>query len=273
MDKTALNGIVAVLPFDDRYIKVGKGKKTIKWNLMDANGNLVSANWFSSIERNASDKSIVAEVVRHKAAPIRTTFINTESLIKCSTLIDKIPATVFNFVDSNSITLIVGEKYVAKATIYGMTVYISKDGGIYGEDGTPYRLLLSTVDSERIFNAANAFNKKMHYDYKQAEGNRLAEYRKCKIALWGFYFFTEHNALITGEKTLYVSGTKKWTDDLIIRINPEMVSSDVLNAFIKEFGEAQIHDFAVAGEPNMITNSWHFNKTDVDRIIEFLGRF
>ena len=53
MTKTDLKQITDILPFDEKYILVGKGPKTSKkWNLMDANGKLISDTWFASITKN-----------------------------------------------------------------------------------------------------------------------------------------------------------------------------------------------------------------------------
>ena len=65
MTKKNLSKIAEILPFNDKYVLVGKKKyansKTLVWNLMDKDGRLLSDNWFASISKN-SDGSIKTEV-------------------------------------------------------------------------------------------------------------------------------------------------------------------------------------------------------------------
>ncbi len=275
MDKTALNGISYVLPFDGQYIKVGKGVKNTKWNLMDGNGALISENWFASIVHNASDNSIVAEIIKPKTAPVKATFLNTAAIVKCVKIMDKIPPSIINFVDSGSIELYNSNAYVAKATLYGMEVYIAKNGEVYNKLGDKCRLLFNTVDSERLCNAIRAFNRKMNYDYSAWEDNTYKTVRQTKTALWGFYFVTDNWHVCTTFEPIHISdNTKKWTDDLILRMCEENTPESVKKAFISEFGEGDVKTQNMGeGNPPLVHRSWHFAKTDLEKIITFLNKF
>ena len=118
MNKTALKGYTGIYPFDDKYIKVSKNKDT-SWNLVDAQGKLVSDTWFSSITHN-TDNTVVAQTSRPNTKPERIVFRSVETMAKSCVLFDRLPSMIFNLVDSDSIEMIPhesGSKYIAKAKL------------------------------------------------------------------------------------------------------------------------------------------------------------
>ena len=129
MNKAHLKQINTVFPFDADYIKVGKGKNNIKWNLMDSNGKLISDTWFSSIDKN-TDGSIVTAIAKRKEFA-KATFLNVDSFVRNVEAVKLVPMHCISLVDAGSLVAIKDKKYIARATVYGKTVYIDKAGEIW----------------------------------------------------------------------------------------------------------------------------------------------
>lgn len=279
MNKTQLKQVTTILPFDAKYIKVGKGRKNIKWNLMDSDGNFISTTWFSSISKN-NDGSVhaVATATTKRAALKEATFINVDSFAESAELVKKIPIACFSLVDTGSFVSIKDPRYIARATVYGKTVYIDKNGEIWLPNGTKLRLLLSTVDSERLFAAVHRFNKKMHYDVKYCEDDERSTFdtiHKNKIAAWAFYFATENMALDTTYRHLQFrdDNTKKWTDDLIFRVREGDLPQSAIDALNAGLGKVEKKEPLNWKGYDVWTYNWHIKKEDLNKLIATLDSF
>lgn len=276
MNKTQLKQVTTVLPFDAHYIKVGKGKKNIKWNLMDSNGKLISSNWFSSITKN-TDGSVITTVTKRKEVR-EATFLNVDSFAESADFIKKIPIACFSLVDTGSLVSIKDSKYIAKATVYGKMVYIDKNGEIWLPDGTKLRLFLSTVDSERLFAAVRRFNKKMHYDMKCIEDSERSTFsliRENKIAAWAFYFATEDLILDTtySHPQIRDDNSKKWTDDLIFRVRDGDLPQSVIDALNAGLGKVEKSEPTKMKGSGVWLYTWHLKKEDLNKLISALDSF
>ena len=276
MTKKNLSKIAEILPFNDKYVLVGKKKyansKTLVWNLMDKDGRLLSDNWFASISKN-SDGSIKTEVktTAHAKKVTEVTFLNTESFAKACDAMSLVPVRCLSLVDSGSIEPYTGtdKRFIAKAKLYGQTVFLDKDGNVY-KDGVKLRLLFNTVDSERLFKAAWAFNKKLHYECKplRDDSNSLTELvNDNKTALWMFYWVDPTWCVITDHKELVMrNDTKKWTDDFIVRIARDLVPPSVKDMLTKSFGCAE--DAEMSG---VKYTNYRMKKSDLEKIINALA--
>lgn len=276
MNKTQLKQVTTVLPFDAHYIKVGKGKKNIKWNLMDSNGKLISSNWFSSITKN-TDGSVITTVTKRKKVS-EATFLNVDSFAESADFIKKIPIACFSLVDTGSLVSIKDSKYIAKATVYGKMVYIDKNGEIWLPGGTKLRLLLSTVDSERLFAAVRRFNKKMHYDTKYLEDGERSTFsliHENKIAAWAFYFATEDLMLDTtySHPQIRDDNSKKWTDDLIFRVREGDLPQSAIDALNAGLGKVEKSEPLKFKGQDIWLYTWHFKKEDLNKLIGLLDSF
>ncbi len=276
MTKKNLSKIAEILPFNDKYVLVGKKKyansKTLVWNLMDKDGRLLSDNWFASISKN-SDGSIKTEVKATARAKKVTevTFLNTESFAKACDVMSLVPVTCLSLVDSGSIEPYKGtdKRYIAKAKLYGQEVFLDKDGNVY-KDGVKLRLLFNTVDSERLFKAAWSFNKKLHYEckpLKESENNLVQLVNDNKVALWMFYWVDESWNVITDHEELAMrNDTKKWTDDFIVRVATDLVPDSVKDLLTKSFGAPE--DKETSG---VKYRNYRMKKGDLEKIINTLA--
>lgn len=276
MNKTQLKQVTTVLPFDTNYIKVGKGKKNMKWNLMDSNGKLISSNWFSSITKN-TDGSVITTVTKHKEVS-EATFLNVDSFAESAELVKKIPIACFSFVDTGSLVAIKDSRYIARATVYGKMVYIDKNGEIWLPSGTKLRLLLSTVDSERLFAAIHRFNKKMHYEVKYLEDSERSTFdsvRANKIAAWAFYYATKDLSLETNYSHPQIrdDNTKKWTDDLIFRVRDGDLPQSAIDALNAGLGEVKKAEPLNYKGHDVWLYTWHIKKEDLNKLIATLDSF
>lgn len=272
MTKTDLKQITDILPFDEKYILVGKGSKTSKkWNLMDAGGKLISETWFTSISKN-SDGSVKTEVrAKYARKAVSTTFISTDSFAKASRVMDIVPVACFSLVDTGTMEPYTGsdKRYIAKAKLYGRDVFIDKNGNIYDSNGVKLRLLFNTVDSERLTKAVRDFNKKMHYDFEEVKTDSFSEIFKNSYSMWVFYFVTDDmgfNTTING----ITNGTKRWTDDLVVRMFKEKTSERVLKAMESALGASKDSKREFSGGEHHFAE-WHFKKDDLEKIIGALA--
>ena len=273
MEKTSLKQITSIFPFDANYVKVGKGKKNVKWNLMDSDGNLVSNTWFSSIVKNIDGSIVTALAKRRELA--EATFLDVDSFVRNVDVVKLVPMRCISLVDTGSLVSIKDPKYIARATVYGKMVYIDKAGDIWLPNGTKLRLLLNTVDSERLFAALRRFNKKMHYDTKPLEdGDRstFESLRENKIAAWAFYFATEGLSLETNYSNPQIrdDDTKKWTDDLIFRVRDGDLPQSVLDALNAGLGEVKKAEPLNYKGHDVWLYTWHLKKEDLNKLIGLL---
>ena len=270
MEKQSLKTITTVFPFDAKFIKVGKGKKNIKWNLMDADGNLVSPNWFSAISKNA-DGSIVAKAIVKRVLS-EATFLSVNSFVDSAKNFKAVPISFFSLVDTGSLVPCRIRGYVAEATFYGEEVFLDKDGNIYDGNGNKLRVLLNTADGERFYNAIWRFNRKVNYEVSPASASDAKPYtleaiESHKQSMLGFYFLKEDWYADTSFKNLTIGkNCKKWTDDLIVRVILSTTPESVLAKLKASFGEGTFQE--VSNGIKIV--SWHFKKTDLDRIVSVL---
>lgn len=276
MTKKNLSKIAEILPFNDKYVLVGKKKyansKTLVWNLMDKDGRLLSDNWFASISKN-SDGSIKTEVKATARAKKVTevTFLNTESFAKACNVMSLVPVACLSLVDSGSIEPYTGndKRFIAKAKLYGQVVFLDKDGNVY-KDGVKLRLLFNTVDSERLFKATWAFNKKLHYECKPLPDNTsniVQLVNDNKVAMWCFYWVDPTWSVTTDHKELVMQDvTKKWTDDLIVRIARDLVPDSVKELLTKSLGCGD--DGEMSG---VKYRNYRMKKSDLEKIINTLA--
>lgn len=276
MNKTQLKQVTTILPFDANYIKVGKGKKNIKWNLMDSNGKLISSNWFSSITKN-TDGSVITTVAKRKKIS-EATFLNVDSFAESAELVKKIPIACFSLVDTGSLVSIKDPRYIAKATVYGKMVYIDKDGEIWLSNGTKLRLLLNTVDSERLFAAIHRFNKKMHYDVKYLEDDESSTFsavHENKIASWAFYYATEDISFETSYSHPQIrdDNAKKWTDNLIFRVREGDLPQSAIDALNAGLGKVERNEPTKMKDSGIWLYTWHLKKEELNKLIGVLDSF
>ena len=279
MTKTQLKQITSILPFSGDYIKVGKGVKTQKWNLMDANGNLISSTWFSSITKN-SDGSLTTSVVPKRGAKaVEVKFINPVAVTSFSAAVKLVPARVISLIDTGTLVAYKTDRYVAKAKLYGREVFITKSGDIYDGDGKKLRLLFNTVDTERLMAAIRRFNKKMHYDYKpisdEHETDSFQLVGDNKISMFSFYFVTdEYSITSTFSRAKIQKAAEKWTDQFGIRIMGKLLSEDVkndLNEKFKREGRKWTKTDSIGEKWEPWT--WLFDKDELDKVIAVLDSF
>lgn len=277
MNKTQLKQVTTILPFDEKYVKVGKGRKNIKWNLMDESGKLISSTWFSSLDKN-SDGSLTTCVAKRKEK-VEVKFINPASITSFDAAVKLVPASVISLVDTGTLEPYNMAGFVAKAKLYGQTVFIKKNGDIYNSNGTKLRLLFNTVDTERLMAAIHRFNKKMHYDYKpisdEYESDTFQLIGDNKISMFSFYFVTdEYSITSTFGRAKIQKGAKKWTDKFAIRIMGKLLSEDVKNDLNKKFkqeGTPYVKDESISKKWEPWT--WLFEKDELDKVIAALDSF
>ena len=234
----------------------------------------VSVQKASALLQNGVKSGILTKTevkVKHARKAVAATFINTTSFAKASKVMDIVPVACLSLVDSGTIEPYTGsdKRYIAKAKLYGQEVFLDKDGNIY-KDGVKLRLLFNTVDSERLFKAAWAFNKKLHYECKplRDDSNSLTELvNDNKTALWMFYWVDPTWCVITAHKELVMrNDTKKWTDDFIVRIARDLVPPSVKDMLTKSFGCAE--DAEMSG---VKYTNYRMKKSDLEKIINALA--
>lgn len=240
---------------------------------MDSNGNLISTTWFSSIDKNADGSIVTALAKRHELA--KATFLNVDSFVRNVEVVKLVPMRCISLVDTGSLVAIADAKYIAKAAVYGKMVYIDKAGDIWLPNGTKLRLLLSTVDSERLFAAIRRFNKKMHYDMKYLEDGERSTFdavRANKIAAWAFYYATENLSLETtyGHLQLRNDNAKKWTDDLIFRVREGDLPQSAIDALNAGLGEVKKAEPLNYKGYDVWLYSWYLKKEDLNKLISVL---
>lgn len=265
MKKQQLTKITTILPFDSKYIKVGKNRNKL-WNLMDSEGNLISETWFENIEKN-NDGSI--KTINEKKEEIKFTSVKSISIY--NEIIKFVPAIVMNIVDVDSIERYENGVYVARAYFFGKRVYIKADGRIFDEDDNELRIMFNSVDTIRLNNALVKFNKKIHYNFDSTNHHSTdyPDIHKANKTMWGFYWLNEdYRVRASFDKPLVMNGIKKWTDDLKIRMFVKDTPKNVIDELIKKWGS----NYAIYDEKGDDYNfTWSFKKDQLELIIDTLN--
>ena len=264
MKKTQLAKITTILPFDAKYIKVGKNRNKL-WNLMDSEGNLISETWFENIEKN-DDGSI--KTINEKKEEIK--FTSVKSINIYNEVIKFVPATVMNIVDVDSIERYENNGYVARAYFFGKRVYIKADGRIFDDDDIELRIMFNSVDTIRLNNALVKFNKKIHYNFDSTIYHQdYSEIRDAHKTMWCFYWLNEdYRVRVSFDKPIIMNGIKKWTDDLKIRMFVNDTPKNVIDELVKKWGP-NFDTMETGGENYNYT--WTFKKDQLEFIIDTLN--
>lgn len=262
-EKTQLTKITTILPFDAKYIKVGKNRNKL-WNLMDSEGNLISDVWFENIEKN-NDGSI--KTINEKKEEIK--FTSVKSIGIFNEVIKFVPATVMNIVDVDSIERYENDGYVARSYFFGKRVYIKADGRIFDENGNELRIMFNSVDTIRLNKALLALNKKLHYDGNFCSGEHgWSHIIKNKVSIFGFYWIDDDNCCVyIGRENVDMDyATKKWTDEFKIRATLNMPKS-IREQLTEKWGEPKISKKDEYNE----NYTWSFTKDKLEFIIDTLN--
>ena len=261
MKKSNLTKITTIIPFDSNYIKVGKNRNKL-WNLMDAEGNLISETWFENIEKT-TDGAIIT-----KSEKKEMRFVNVGSFKKFNSIREIVPVSVIGLIDINTIEPTECTGYVAKAYFFGKRIYIKADGRIFDSDDNELHIMFNCVDTLRLNNALLNLNKKLHYD-----GNYDCEHdwRKTidnKVSIFGFYWIDDDESSVSvGYTNVDMDDdTKKWTDALKIRATLNMPKS-VREKLSEKWGTPVR---GRAGEYNE-NYTWTFTKDKLEFIIDTLN--
>ena len=261
MEMAKLKGCSAVLPFDETYVKVCKRNR---WNLADAEGNFISDTWFREITRNGDGSIVTVTSMKEEVK-----FVDVGSFVEFREVSKIVPAFVLNMVDSHSVEVYRRSKYVAKASFYGMKVYITADGRIYDENDRELRVLFNTVDTERLNRALYGLNKKLHYDFYEGVEETDTSWDACikgKKSIFSFYWVNDDYSVLCGTKNVFAHNqVNKWTDKLVLRASvcmPESVRRQLDEALgASEYTTRDGYD----------KWSWFFEKEDLDRVIGVLN--
>ena len=270
MKKTQLNSITTILPFDGDYIKVAKKNDTL-WNLMDAEGRLISDVWFHSIERTNDGAIITKGPDNEKKATSRTTemrFTGIGNFAKFSEVYDFLPSCVVGIINVETVEKYEKDGYVARAMFYGKRVYIKKDGRIFDENGKELHIMFSMVDTDRLNAALLKLNKKLHFDGNYEATGKWSSLIDNKVSIFGFYWFGDDKGdLNVGYDHVFLREIiSKWTDKLTIRATLNM-PKEVRDTLIKKWGEP---DYSHRGEYNE-NLTWHFDKSKLNFIIDTIN--
>lgn len=261
MKKSQLTKITTILPFDAKYIKVGKNRDKL-WNLMDSEGNLISDTWFENIEKT-TDGAIIT-----KSEKKEMRFVNVGSFKKYNSVREIIPASVIGLIDINTIEETTADGYVAKAYFFGKRIWIKADGRIFDIDDNELHIMFNCVDTLRLNKALLDLNKKLHYDgdYDCVHGWR--ETVDNKVSIFGFYWIDDDECSVSiGYNEVDMNdSTKKWTDELKIRTTLNMPKR-VREQLTEKWGNPER---GKAGEYNE-NYTWSFTKDKLEFIIDTLN--
>lgn len=264
MKKSQLTKITTILPFDGKYIKVGKNRNKL-WNLMDSEGNLISETWFENIEKT-TDGAIIT-----KAEKKEMRFVNVGSFKKFNSVRELVPVSVVGLIDIDTIEPTECSGYVAKAYFFGKRIYIKADGRIFDSNKNELHIMFNSVDTIRLNNAVYRLNKKLQYNGKFSS-TQDTDWRTLidnKISLFGFYWIDDDKCTARigcDNVKLNNTTTKKWTDDLKLRATVNM-PKNVREKLTELWGEPEeMH----IGEYNE-NYTWSFTKDKLEFIIDTLN--
>lgn len=267
MKKTQLNSITTILPFDGDYIKVAKKNDTL-WNLMDAEGRLVSDVWFHSIERTNDGAIITKGPDNGKKKDTEMRFTGIGNFAKFNEVCEFLPSCVVGIINVETVEKYEKDGYVARAMFYGKRVYIKKDGRIFDENGKEMHIMFSMVDTDRLNASLLNLNKKLHFDgnYKAVED--WIGTIDNKVSIFGFYWIDDDKgSLEVGFDQVNLNdSTSKWTDMLIIRATLNM-PKEVRDTLIKKWGEPEYRHLGEYNE-NL---TWSFTKDKLNFIIDTIN--
>ena len=282
MKKALLTGISDILPFDDTYVKVGAGRGT-RWNLMDAEGKLVSDTWFSDIRRN-SDGSVSVVPTGRRAVPIK--FQNVPAMGRASAVVKAIPPEALRQLDPATVTLDPHGKFVARGKLYGKDVDITASGEIFLPGVGQIRALIGEVDGRRLGDAVWSVNRKLHREAKphDPDDSKVTTYEgafKRKITLWAFWFAVGNHSVTTElgrNLVMHDNSADRWTDDIIVRLmydynGTRLVSPDDVKRLNALIGNGNEGYAKLNGGGKVWNVTWHIGPGDVDRVISALNTF
>ena len=261
MKKTQLTKITTILPFDAKYIKVGKNRNKL-WNLMDSDGNLISETWFENIEKT-TDGAIITKQEKEEMR-----FVNVGSFKKFNSVRELVPASVIGLLDISTIEPTNAEGYVARAYFFGKRIYIKADGRIFDSNDNELHIMFNCVDTIRLNKALLDLNKKLHYDGNYAPDHGWRETIDNKFSIFGFYWIDDDECSVSvGYNEVDMSSTtKKWTDEFKIRATLNMPKK-VREKLTNEWGKPKSGN---VGEYNE-NYTWSFTKDKLEFIIDTLN--
>lgn len=261
MKKSQLTKITTILPFDGKYIKVGKNRNKL-WNLMDSEGNLIGETWFENIEKT-TDGAIIT-----KSEKKEMRFVNVGSFKKFNSVRELVPVSVIGLIDIDTIEPTECSGYVAKAYFFGKRIYIKADGRIFDNDDNELHIMFNCVDTLRLNKALLDLNKKLHYDGNYDCVHNWQETIDNKISIFGFYWIDDDECSVSigYNKVDLDSTTKKWTDELKIRVTLNM-PKNVREKLTEKWGEPTLQH---SGEYNE-NYTWTFKKDKLEFIIDTLN--
>lgn len=267
MKKIALKNIKFILPFDESYIKVSTDNKS--WNLMDSEGKLISKTWFNEISKN-NDGSIET-IIENK----KINYISVDSLKFIETNIKNIiPMEVFNYVEASSIEPINSNRYIAKAKLLNLTVYINKNGDLFDENDEKLIFDVDTVSVIRLNNVLKNFNKKMNKNVKLQNGDDYdASYDtlfKNKIAAYSFFWLNETTIARIGDvnDSFIRIGSNRWTNDLVVRIVEDQVNDEIIET-IKNADVCLVYDSFDKFDHKIYT--FRFDLSNINAVVDLFN--
>lgn len=263
MKKSQLTKITTILPFDGKYIKVGKNRNKL-WNLMDSEGNLISETWFENIEKT-TDGAIIT-----KSEKKEMRFVNVGSFKKFNSVRELVPVSVIGLLDIDTIEPSDYDGYVATARFFGKKIWIKENGRIFDSNGNELHIMFNCVDTLRLNNAVYRLNKKLQYNgnFSSTEDTDWRTVIDNKISLFGFYWIDNDKCTVRigCDNVKLAAGTKKWTDDFKIRATINM-PKNVREKLTELWGEP---DTKYEGEYNE-NYTWTFTKDKLEFIIDTLN--
>lgn len=261
MKKSQLTKITTILPFDSNYVKVGKNRNKL-WNLMDSEGNLIGETWFENIEKT-TDGTIIT-----KDEKTEMRFVNVGSFKKFNSVRELVPVSVIGLIDIDTIEPTECSGYVAKAYFFGKMIFIKDDGRIFDSDDNELHIMFNCVDTLRLNKALLDLNKKLHYSGNYDCVHNWQEMIDNKVSIFGFYWIDDDECYVSigYNKVDLDSTTKKWTDELKIRVTLNM-PKNVREKLTELWGEP---DKMYAGEYNE-NYTWSFTKDKLEFIIDTLN--
>ena len=263
MKKQQLAKITTILPFDSKYIKVGKNRNKL-WNLMDSEGNLISETWFENIEKT-TDGAIIT-----KAEKKEMRFVNVGSFKKFNSVRELVPVSVIGLIDIDTIEPTIRSGYVAKAYFFGKMIFIKADGRIFDNNDNELHIMFNCVDTIRLNNAVYSLNKKLQYNgnFSSTEDTDWETVINNKISMFGFYWIDDDKCAVRiGCDNVKLNNvTKKWTDDFKLRATLNM-PKNIREKLTKLWGEPKKQ---YDGEYNE-NYTWSFTKDKLEFIIDTLN--
>lgn len=262
MKKTQLAKITTILPFDAKYIKVGKNRDKL-WNLMDSEGNLISDVWFEQLDKT-NDGAIITKAKKNEMR-----FVNVESFKNYNNVRELVPVSVIGLIDIDTIEPSDYDGYVATARFFGKKIWIKADGRIYDSNGNELRIMFNSVDTIRLNNALVKFNKKINYNFDSTIYHQnYTDLHKAHKTMWCFYWLNEdYRVRVSFDKPIVMDGVKKWTDDLKIRMFVNGTPKNVMDELVKKWGS----NFDTMETGDDYNYTWSFKKDQLEFIIDTLN--